>query len=103
MSRDFQEEYIESLNGHISFLREHISFLEQQLAAKDTQINALNMAIDRERQLIHSDILNIRKLSDLILAETRAAQEPHPQKQRQQFQQTPKKRTLSERIRDFFR
>ena len=107
---DFQNIYIDALKIQIEDLKSHIETLKEQLTVKDTQINVLTGEIEqdrKERQTLLLELVDLRGRTKLTTAaaapETKAAPEPHPQKPRQQSQQPPKKRTLSERIRDFFK
>ena len=97
--------------------KRYIERQDEQLKVKDTQINQLATEIEesrkereqltKERQTLLLELLSLRGQSKITTAAsaagTGAAQEPRPQKPRQQSQQPPKKRTLRERVRDFFR
>ena len=94
---------IEDLKSQIENLKSDKQFLQDRLTVAEHN----NDVLTKERQTILAELLSLRGQSKITTAasaaETKAAPEPHPQKQRQQFQQAPKKRTLSERIRDFFK
>ena len=114
---DFRTIYIDALKIQIEDLKRYIERQDEQLKVKDTQINQLATEIEesrkeraqltKERQTLLLELLSLRGQSKITTAAsaagTGAAQEPRPQKPRQQSQQPPKKRTLRERVRDFFR
>lgn len=97
---DLQKEYIETLKAQIALLSE-------QLNVKDNQINILTTEIEqerKERQTILMELLSLRgqpKITTVTASDTKSNTESRVTRQ---VKSIPKRRrTLSERIRDFFK
>lgn len=96
---DLRTEYIESLKAQIEDLKADKQFLQDRLAAAEHDRDVLT----KERQTILAELLSLRgqpKIkTEAAAPPQKSTSEPRPQKSPQQ----PRRRTLSERIRDFFK
>ena len=97
---DLQKEYVETLKAQLALLSE-------QLNVKDNQINILTAEIEqerKERQTILMELLSLRgqpKITTVTASDTKSNTESRVTRQ---VKSIPKRRrTLSERIRDFFK
>lgn len=110
---DFRTEYIESLKAQIEDLKADKQFLQDRLTAAEHERDTLTKERDtltkerdqltKERQTILAELLSLRQQPRIEAAA--AAPKPSPSELRPQkpAPQQPRKRTLSERIKDFFK
>lgn len=97
---DLRTEYIETLKQQIADLKADKQFLQDRLAAAERDRDILT----KERQTILAELLSLRgqpKITTVKAADTKQTSEPKPERQVKPVPQ--RRRTLSERIRDFFK
>ena len=103
---DLRTEYIESLKAQIEDLKADKQFLQDRLAAAEHERDTLTKERDqltKERQTILAELLSLRGQPKIKTEVTAPPQKPTSELRPQKSQQQPHKRTLSERIRDFFK
>lgn len=97
---DLRTEYIETLKQQIEDLKADKQFLQNRLAAAEAERDNLT----KERQTILAELLSLRgqpKITTTTAAETKPASAPKPERQVKPV--LKRRRTLSDRIRDFFK
>lgn len=95
---DLRTEYIESLKAQIEDLKADKQFLQDRLAAAEHDRDVLT----KERQTILAELLSLRGQPKITTAaETKQSTELKPERQVKSV--SKRRRTLSERIRDFFK
>ena len=110
---DFWTEYIESLKSQIEDLKADKQFLQDRLTAAEHERDTLTKERDtltkerdqltKERQTILAELLSLRHQPRIEAAAAAPKPSPSELRPKKPAPQQPRKRTLSERIKDFFR
>ena len=103
---DLRTAYIESLKVQIEDLKADKQFLQDRLATAEAERESLTKERDnltKERQTILAELLSLRQQPRIEAAAAAPKHSPSELRPQKPAPQQPHKRTLSERIKDFFR